>query len=136
MKITYSLSIMKKIIHLLVILLSLAAASCSKEEPVEKPSIVGYWVGTYDSSMPFAMVFKKDNTVLVYANNKDTTLADKAIGIYGVNDTTARTIYKYIGAKDSYSTIGHMDIKLTKMSGTWGLGDNETNGGVFVLEKQ
>jgi hypothetical protein len=122
---------MKKTVFLAVSVIVLCImAGCKKDDPA--PSIVGFWTGNYNGSVPYAALFRSNGTVRVFANDADTLLADSAEGTYTVTDSVRAT---YDDGSNMYSMAGNLNTSVTSMTGTWGIGTSTAGGGSILLSR-
>jgi hypothetical protein len=134
---------MKKFIFLIWAALSssILLSSCKKENPPAPPaSITGFWKGKFGfgpTTYPdqrYAFLFRSDGTVRVF-DNTDTSNAAIAEGTYAVNSSIVTTTYTYLNTTSQYSTKSFIYPQFTFMEGTWGVGQDEVNGGKFFVNK-
>jgi hypothetical protein len=139
---------------LVVVLTAATFASCSKDSgdgpavppPVVPPPtvspIIGYWVGTYNTTGVFgtsnyAMLIKPGAVVRVYDldDKTDTTSLSvhaKTDGVWTLNGTTLQTSYKS-GTK-TVNTTATVNAAYSNMTGTWAF-DGAVKGNI-TLNKQ
>jgi hypothetical protein len=91
----------------------------------------GYWLGTYSGSYDYLMVFEEDGKVTV---GTGATYYSSVIGkgFYQINGGTVSGYYVYPGGS-KYSFIGQFNYLSKTITGTWGVGTNNNNGGSFTL---
>lgn len=117
--------------------LALLTTACSKsKEATAQANIAGFWKGTYDNGGAYAMLFRADGTVRVFANSTDTAVAKKGEGTYEV--TASNTVtgkYRYMSTGTNYTITSSLDAARTSVTGTY----TQTDGiakGIFTLNKQ
>src|SRR5579863_2056579 len=116
-------------------------SNCSKKSspaPIAR-SVVGYWVGKFadGGATPtngFAFLFRPNGTVRVY-DDQDTASGSATEGTYALTDSTVTTTYSNGGAYGPYNTVGVLNSTSTQISGSWGDGGTNYNGGIFYLDK-
>lgn len=114
--------------------------ACKKDnDNSDTPTIVGFWKGKYGSltnypSQAYGQLFRKDGTVRIYDGN-DTAAAFKGEGTYAVSNGTVTTSYSYTPS-NKYSTTTVINPAMTFQEGTYGSGNNPSNGGRYFLVKQ
>jgi len=91
----------------------------------------GYWLGTYSGSYDYLMVFEEDGKVTV---GTGATYYSSVVGkgFYQINGGTVSGYYVYPGGS-KYSFIGQFNYLSKTITGTWGVGTNNNNGGSFSL---
>ncbi len=94
---------------------------------------VGHWIGTWgsgssDSPNYYSFKLNSDATMKLL----DATGRTIGEGLYTIKDNVLLTSYKY-GDGSLYSATA--TINGTSMKGTWGSGDNVTNGGSWKMSK-
>jgi len=118
------------------------SADCKKSNSAAAPphrSVVGYWVGKFadGGATPtngFAFLFRPNGTVRVY-DDQDTASGSATEGTYALADSTVTTTYSNGGAYGPYNTVGVLNSTSTQISGSWGDGGTNYNGGIFYLNK-
>ncbi len=129
---------MKKLSYLLLFSFSVLLFSCSKDEP--KVSIEGYWVGKFDymgfTDLPFAILAKKDKTLLVYVLEADTTQAMKAKGTYTFHNDNFTASFAYVNSPDNkFSAIATSESPYNILEGTFGQGNATSGAGKFSVTR-
>ncbi len=91
----------------------------------------GYWLGTYSGSYEYLMVCEEDGKVTV---GTGATYYSSVIGkgFYQINGGAVSGYYVYPGGS-KYSFIGQFNYLSKTITGTWGVGTNNNNGGSFSL---
>ncbi len=117
-------------------------SSCKKDDPEPvAPTIDGFWVGKYGNGSTayptngYAALFRSNGTVRVF-DGADTTKALKAEGTYTVTGADVKATYTYTPGGSKFSFAATVDGKFTFLEGTWGSGDNTTNGGRWFMNKK
>lgn len=111
--------------------------------------LIGLWLGSYgidDTSdgSAYGFLFRPNGTVRVYNNNSPLTTAsdtleisenDKADGTYNFDGAVVNGNY-YWSEVEFNSFEGNVDTDEDFILGTWGNGENVSDGGLFDVEKQ
>lgn len=93
--------------------------------------IKGYWLGTYNGTNDYLMVFEENGKVTVGtgATYFGSTIAT---GTYQLVNSVLTGTYTYPSG-DTYSFITQVNYNSQTINGTWGMGTNNFNGGNFSL---
>ena len=110
--------------------------------------LIGLWLGSFgnDESSEengYGLLFRPNGTVRLYSNNAPFTTASdtlglpdyfKADGTYSFYGAVVTGTYHF-GETLFYSFEGNMDTDEDFILGTWGNGENVSDGGLFDVEK-
>ena len=132
---------MKKVLSILALAIVIVSCSKSKDDVAAQPqpaqpTVVGFWKGTYGGNTPFAITFRADGTMRVYANNADTAQASKAEGSYALNEakTAVNGYYTYLNGSGHYTMTTSLNKEMTQINGQY-LKTGTAITGTFSLTK-
>ena len=98
----------------------------------------GYWLGYYGSGAEapnndYLMVFEENGKFTVAAH---ATLygSSPASGTYSFFGNTVMGSYSYLGSSSVYSFVATCNAVNKRITGTWGYGSSNSNGGSFYLD--
>ena len=130
---------MKKLILILSICIGFFAA-CKKDSTTPTPSPVGFWKGTYSTSVGGPLtntvyyLFRSNGTMREFYGT-DTTTTNKTDGTYTVTDSTVNWHSDY-GSGNTFSYTAKIRNNSSKLVGTWGSASSNNNGGSLDVSKQ
>ena len=111
---------------------TLLLGSCKKDEPAPAPpTVVGTWTGQYSNSATAAPTLTWEPMTL---NGDGSVTGSNRQGTYAVTGTVLTATY--VRAGTTFSFRGNITDNVTKLTGTWGDGANQTNRGQLLLTKQ
>ncbi|MBC7902969.1 MAG: hypothetical protein H7Y27_06085 [Gemmatimonadaceae bacterium] len=128
----------KAIITGLVLLISFASCSKSKEQkPGPAATIEGVWTGKFSVlSDPYNGQFSfrfKAGGILERLDANGTKIGDGTWEFYNDNKSITGK-YSVIGGS-SFAIIANFDKANSKLTGTWGTGTSDYNGGYWYMNK-
>ena len=133
---------MKKIVSVLMAASLLTACSRDKDAVAPASPAVGFWKGTYginsaNSPYVYAVLFRANGTMRIYANQADTALADKAEGNYVMeaDQSGFEGSYQYAGSPKTYYFNGLFNAGKTTVNGTW-IENGTATTGTYLLSRQ
>lgn len=120
---------------LAIIVMATVLVSCKKDKP--EPVITGKWEGKFGelTETPvyhYGFVVKPDGT-LVRINPNGLV---EGLGEWEASGTAFTGWYTMGSENYKFSLAGTYDEPAGKITGTWGMGDNTVNGGLFFLNKK
>jgi hypothetical protein len=112
-----------------------------KKKVVTPPTVVGVWKGQYlelstNKTGSVTYVLKEDKSMLYY-NSLDTANAtNKYSGIYSLVNNRLLMGYTLINGNLTYMEEAVLNASWTHFDGTWGNGNNASDGGTTKADKQ
>lgn len=114
--------------------------ACKKDkDPINIPAsmIEGAYKGKYgtgsNNPSSFYSFNLKTNGILEEVNNTGTVVGT---GTWSISGETFKAKYLTTLPAASYSVKATFDVATDKLTGTWGYGNSETDGGKWFMEKQ
>lgn len=92
----------------------------------------GYWLGSYSGMYDYLMIFEEDGKITAGANGSFYYNSVAGKGLYEIYGDTVIGYYVYPNGY-KYSFKGNCDFTTKTITGTWGHGDSNSDGGSFNL---
>ena len=92
----------------------------------------GYWLGNYSGMFDYLMIFEEDGKITAGANGSFYYNSVAGKGLYELYGNTVIGYYVYPNGY-KYSFKGDCDFASKTITGTWGHGDSNSDGGSFYL---
>ena len=127
--------------HLKILFLFVASTafftSCKKEKAdinITPSMVQGMYEGTGNNAPSSFYSFNvKENGVLEELNNSGMVVGT---GTWTISGETFKGKYLTVFPTASYSVKATFDLTTDKLTGTWGYGDSETDGGKWFMNKE
>jgi hypothetical protein len=95
----------------------------------------GYWLGTYSGMFDYLMVFEEDGKITAGSGGDFYYNSVAGKGLYELYGNTVIGYYVYPNGY-KYTFKGDCDFASKTITGTWGHGDSNSDGGNFTLQAQ